>query len=59
MLPDDERLINTASRPYLSVRPSLLFLGALVCERIINRLPLTTPQLGTWLATRACALTGN
>ena len=28
-------------------------------ERYINRLPLAQPQLGTWPATQACALTGN
>ena len=26
-------------------------------ERNIDQLPLTCPQLGTWLATQACALT--
>ena len=30
-----------------------------VCERHIDLLPLTCPQLGTWPATQACALTGN
>ena len=30
-----------------------------MCERNINQLPLTRPQLGTWRATQACALTGN
>ena len=30
-----------------------------VCQRYINWLPLTHPQLGTWPATQACALTGN
>ena len=30
-----------------------------MCERYINRLPLACPQLRTWLATQACALTGN
>ena len=25
----------------------------------IDRLPLARPQLGTWPATQACALTGN
>ena len=28
-------------------------------ERYIGRLPLTHPQLGTWPAIQACALTGN
>ena len=28
-------------------------------ERNIDWLPLTHPQLGTWSATQACALTGN
>ena len=28
-------------------------------ERNISQLPLTRPQLGTWLATQACALSGN
>ena len=28
-------------------------------ERNINQLPLTCPQLGTWPATQACALTRN
>ena len=28
-------------------------------ERNSNRLPLILPQLGTWPATQACALTGN
>ena len=31
----------------------------LMCERYINRLPLTCPQLGTRPTTQACALTGN
>ena len=31
----------------------------LTCERNINWLSLTCPQLGTWPATQACALTGN
>ena len=31
----------------------------LMCERNIDRLPLTCPQLGTWPAAQACALTGN
>ena len=31
----------------------------LMCERYINRLPLTCPQPGTWPVTQACALTGN
>ena len=30
-----------------------------MCERYINWLPLTCPQLGTWPATQACALTRN
>ena len=30
-----------------------------MCERNIHRLPLTCPQPGTWIATQACALTGN
>ena len=30
-----------------------------MCERNTDWLPLTHPQLGTWLATQACALTGN
>ena len=30
-----------------------------MCERNIDWLPLTCPQLGTWLATQECALTGN
>ena len=30
-----------------------------MCERNSNQLPLTRPQLGTGLATQACALTGN
>ena len=30
-----------------------------MCERNINQLPLTCPQLGTWPATQARALTGN
>ena len=30
-----------------------------MCKRDINWLPLTHPQLGTWPATQACALTGN
>ena len=30
-----------------------------MCERYIDWLPLTRPQLGTWSATQACALTGN
>ena len=30
-----------------------------MCERYINRLPLACPQLRTWLATQACALTRN
>ena len=28
-------------------------------ERNMDWLPLTHPQLGTWPATQACALTGN
>ena len=28
-------------------------------ERNIDLLPLAHPQLGTWPATQACALTGN
>ena len=31
----------------------------LMCERYINQLPLTRPQLGTWPATQAFALTGS
>ena len=30
-----------------------------MCERYIDQLPLVPPQLGTWPATQACALTGN
>ena len=30
-----------------------------MCERNINRFPLTHPQPGTWPTTQACALTGN
>ena len=30
-----------------------------MCERYIDQLPLTCPQLGTWPATQARALTGN
>ena len=30
-----------------------------MCERNIDWLPLTCPQLGTWPATQACPLTGN
>ena len=30
-----------------------------MCERYIDQLPLTFPQLETWPATQACALTGN
>ena len=30
-----------------------------MCERYINQLPLTRPQLGTWSATQARALTGD
>ena len=30
-----------------------------MCERYIDWLPLTHPQLGTWTTTQACALTGN
>ena len=30
-----------------------------MCERYINWLPLARPQLGTWLASQACALTRN
>ena len=30
-----------------------------MCERYIDQLPLTRPQLGTQPATQACALTGN
>ena len=29
------------------------------CERYIDWLPILLPQLGTWPATQACALTGN
>ena len=28
-------------------------------QEIHDRLPLTHPQMGTWPATQACALTGN
>ena len=31
----------------------------MMCERHIDRLPLARPQMGTWPATQACALTGN
>ena len=30
-----------------------------MCEIYINQLPLAHPQLGTWPATQACALTSN
>ena len=30
-----------------------------MCERYIDWLPLTRPQLGAWPATQACALTGK
>ena len=30
-----------------------------MCERYTDRLPLAHPQLGTWPATQACALTEN
>ena len=30
-----------------------------MCKRYIDRLPLPRPQLGTWPAAQACALTGN
>ena len=30
-----------------------------MCEANINWLPLAHPQLGTWTATQACALTRN
>ena len=30
-----------------------------VCERNIDQLTPTQPQLGTWPTTQACALTGN
>ena len=30
-----------------------------MCERYIHLLPLSRPQLGTWLTAQACALTGN
>ena len=30
-----------------------------MCERDIDQLPLTPPQLETWPATQACALTEN
>ena len=30
-----------------------------MCERYVDRLPLTCLQLGTWPKTQACALTGN
>ena len=30
-----------------------------MCERYIDWLPLKCPQMGTWAATQACALTGN
>ena len=31
----------------------------LVCERYIDRLPLSHPQMGTWPTTQPCALAGN
>ena len=31
----------------------------LMCVRYIDQLPLAHPQLGSWPATQACALTGN
>ena len=31
----------------------------MMCERNSDWLPLSHPQLGTWPATQACALTGN
>ena len=33
--------------------------GRETCKRYIDRLPLACPQLGTWPATQACALTRN
>ena len=30
-----------------------------MCEREVDLLPLTCPELGTWPETQACALTGN
>ena len=30
-----------------------------MCERYIDRLPTTQPQLGTWPTNQACTLTGN
>ena len=30
-----------------------------VCKKYIDQLPLACPQLGTWSATQACALTGS
>ena len=30
-----------------------------MCERNIDQLPFPHPQLGTWLTTQACALTGD
>ena len=30
-----------------------------MCKRYIHQLPLAHPQVGTWPATQACALTGN
>ena len=30
-----------------------------MCERYIDQLSLTHPQLGTWPPSQACALTGN
>ena len=33
--------------------------GIEACERYIDWLPLTLPQLGTWPTTQACALSGN
>ena len=30
-----------------------------LCKRYIDQLPPPRPQLGTWPATQACALTGN
>ena len=30
-----------------------------MCERYINQLPLTRPQLRTWPTTQACVLTEN
>ena len=53
--------------PFLILPPLSLTLGegrergreTLMCESYVERLPLTYPQLGTWPATQARALTGN